>query len=194
MSCGPLLAYLRERVASWRQIARRIRVPLGFLFAILYIWLASPNTLSLVVGWLIALGGLVIRGIASGHVTKNERLTTSGPYAYVRNPLYFGSVLMGAGFAVAARSWPIVAALTVFFVVIYLPVIRSEEDFLREKFPEFTEYAQQVPRFVPRLSAFGNVQGGFSWQLYRKHREYNAVLGASMVVAALAAKMIWLSH
>ena len=94
-------------MASWPQIARRIRVPLGFGFAVLYVWLAQPTSLSILAGGCLALPGLVMRGIASGHVTKNEQLTMSGPYAYVRNPLYLGSLVLAAGFAVAARSWVI---------------------------------------------------------------------------------------
>src|SRR5438445_11466272 len=86
------------QVASWPQIARRIRVPLGFGFAVLYVWLAQPTALSILAGGCIALPGLVMRGIASGHVTKNEQLTMSGPYAYVRNPLYLGSLVLAAGF------------------------------------------------------------------------------------------------
>src|SRR5260370_39330460 len=90
---------------SWQKIARRIRVPLGFLFAIAYIWLAHPTLRSITAGACISLIGLLIRALASGHVTKNEQLTTSGPHAYTRNPLYFGSVIRSAGFAGASRSW-----------------------------------------------------------------------------------------
>ena len=96
--------------------------------------------------------GLLIRALASGHVRKNEALATSGPYAYTRNPLYLGSLLMGVGFAVAARSWWVGVALVVMFFAIYMPVIRDEETFLRQKFPEFEEYAQRVPSMFPRLT------------------------------------------
>ena len=82
---------------SWSQIARRIRVPLGFSFVAVYFWLAQPTLHSISVGALIAVAGLGIRTLASGHVQKNEQLTMSGPYAYVRNPLYFGSVVLAVG-------------------------------------------------------------------------------------------------
>jgi protein-S-isoprenylcysteine O-methyltransferase Ste14 len=88
--------------------------------------------------------GLLIRALASGHVRKNEALATSGPYAYTRNPLYLGSLLMGVGFAIAARSWWVGVILVVMFLAIYLPVIRDEENYLRQKFPEFEEYARRV--------------------------------------------------
>ena len=92
-------------MAEWSRVARRIRVPLGFAFAVLYFWLARPSWPSLAFGAVLIIPGLAIRALASGHVRKNEALAMSGPYAYSRNPLYLGSLLIGIGFALAARSW-----------------------------------------------------------------------------------------
>jgi protein-S-isoprenylcysteine O-methyltransferase Ste14 len=182
---------------NWSKTARRIRVPLGFAFALLYFWLARPCGRSLAYGAVLIAPGLLIRALASGHVRKNEALATSGPYAYTRNPLYLGSLLMGVGFAVAARSWWVGAILVVMFFAIYLPVIRDEENYLREKFPEFEDYARRVPRMFPRIfpnrelrSREEQSANGFSLDLYLKHREYNALLGALAMVAGLIAKMI----
>jgi protein-S-isoprenylcysteine O-methyltransferase Ste14 len=181
-------------MAEWSRVARRIRVPLGFAFALFYFWLAKPTWQSLALGTTLILPGLLIRALASGHVRKNEALATSGPYAYTRNPLYLGSLLIGVGFAIAARSWWVGALLIVMFFAIYMPVIRGEEKFLREKFPDFDDYARRVPRMFPRLtpsSSFG-VSGGFSIDLYLKHREWNALLGAVAIVAVLILKMkVW---
>jgi protein-S-isoprenylcysteine O-methyltransferase Ste14 len=177
-------------MAGWSQIARRIRVPLGFLFAVLYFWLARPSWRSMMLGTILIVPGLLIRALASGHVRKNEVLATSGPYAYTRNPLYLGSMLMGLGFAVAARSWWVGVALVVMFFAIYVPVIGDEEAFLRQKFPEFEEYARRVPRMFPRLKrASGEDSAGFSVDLYRKHREYNALVGAVGMMGALIVRM-----
>ena len=88
-------------MAEWSRVARRIRVPLGFVFAVLYFWLARPTWRSLEIGTLLIVPGLLIRALASGHVRKNEALATSGPYAHTRNPLYLGSLLIGIGFALA---------------------------------------------------------------------------------------------
>jgi len=181
---------------EWAKIARRIRVPLGFAFAVLYFWLARPTWRWLALGGLLIVPGLVIRALASGHVRKNEALATSGPYAYTRNPLYLGSLLMGVGFAVAARSWWVGVALVVMFFAIYVPVIRDEEAFLRGKFPEFEEYARRVPRMLPRIIRHARADettGGFSFDLYLKHREWNALLGTVLMVAALVVKMRWFS-
>ena len=177
-------------MVEWPRVARRIRVPLGFAFAIFYFWLAHPSWRSVALGAVLIVPGLAIRALASGHVRKNEALAVSGPYAYTRNPLYLGSLLMGIGFAVAARSWWVGIVLVLMFFAIYLPVIRGEEAFLRDKFPEFPEYASKVPRIIPRITpAYGEETGaGFSIDLYLKHREYNALIGAIAMFAGLIAK------
>jgi protein-S-isoprenylcysteine O-methyltransferase Ste14 len=183
-------------MAGWSQIARRIRVPLGFLFAVLYFWLAQPTWKSLALGMIFIVPGLLIRTLASGHVRKNEALAMSGPYAYTRNPLYLGSLLVAAGFAVAGRSWLVAAALLLMLVAIYLPVIRDEEAFLRSKFPEFEDYSGRVPRMLPRIrrerKANDPEPEGFSFDLYMKHREYNALLGSIAITVGLLVKMFLL--
>jgi protein-S-isoprenylcysteine O-methyltransferase Ste14 len=176
-------------MASWSVIARRIRVPVGFAFAVIYFWLARPTVQSILMGAGLIIPGLVIRALASGYVQKNELLTTGGPYAYTRNPLYLGSLILALGFALAARSWWIVGGLALIFFVVYLPVIRAEEAFLRHRFPGFDEYARQVPCLIPRMSATGG-HGAFSWDLYWKHREYNAAAGSIAMTAALVAKLL----
>ena len=131
---------------------------------------------------------------ASGHVSKNEELAISGPYAYTRNPLYFGSIVIAAGFALAALRWEIAVALVIMFVAIYIPVIRGEEQFLAQHFPAYAEYCARVPRLLPRLRAGQQGSSQFSRELYRKHREYNALLGTLAMIAALAAKRIWMAR
>lgn len=176
---------------SWSKIARRIRVPLGFAFAILYVWLARPSRMSIAAGCIFIAIGLLVRASASGHVRKNEQLATTGPYAYTRNPLYLGSIVIAVGFGIASLNVWIAAIIVVFFLAVYLPVIRGEEKFLRAKFPEFEDYATSVPRLVPRIVSSGN-PGSFSWELYRKHREYNALVGSLVLLAILIAKLFWL--
>jgi protein-S-isoprenylcysteine O-methyltransferase Ste14 len=179
---------------EWSRIARRIRVPLGFALAAFYVWIAWPSWTSLAVGALVAAPGILLRALASGHVKKNEELATSGPYAYTRNPLYLGSLIMAIGFAIAARSlWVLIVVLLMFFAI-YLPVIRAEESFLRQAFQNYDEYARNVPRLLPRLTAFENKPGAFSRPLYWQHREYNAVLGTATLLAALVVKLLWASR
>ena len=179
-------------MSSWNTIARRIRVPLGFLFAAVFLWLAHPTLRSLLLGSGIAIVGLLIRAFASGHVQKNEQLATTGPYAYTRNPLYLGSLIMACGFALASRSWIVSAIAVIMLLAIYIPVIRSEEEFLRARFPEFEDYRRNVPRLFPKFKSNQGSAGSFSAHLYWKHREYNAAIGAALITVALIVKMLWL--
>lgn len=174
---------------GWSVVARRIRVPLGFAFALVYLWLAHPIAAAIAVGSIVVAAGLAVRAIASGQLRKNEQLATTGPYSYTRNPLYLGSILIGVGFALAAKSVWIWLLLMAFFVLIYVPVIRSEESFLRSAFPDFVSYCARVPRLVPRWSG-ESLTENFSHQLYLKHREYNALIGAVLMMVAITVKMM----
>ncbi|MDE1176128.1 MAG: isoprenylcysteine carboxylmethyltransferase family protein [Edaphobacter sp.] len=180
----------------WQRIARRIRVPLGFLFAAVFLWLARPTWQTMLLSLALVAPGVWLRGYAAGYVKKNAELTRTGPYAHTRNPLYLGSMLIAFGFAAAAGSWVIFLALAVLFLAIYLPTIRSEEAYLREHFADFDEYASQVPRLLPRLTAAKSnlPPGRFSRERYLHHREYNALMGAIAIYAALAARLLFLRH
>lgn len=180
-------------MASWARIATRLRVPVGFLFAAAYLWFARPAWTFIAIGGVFIATGLVIRAAASGHIRKNRELTVTGPYAYTRNPLYLGSILIALGFVVAARNLWIALGTLAMFVIIYLPVIRDEERYLRSAFPGYNAYAVEVPRFFPRFKPYRadpGGSGGYSSELYMQHREYNAVVGSLLMLAALIAKMI----
>jgi protein-S-isoprenylcysteine O-methyltransferase Ste14 len=180
----------RAAPLTWARIARRIRVPLSFLAALAYVWLARPSRRSLIIGALVMIPGLVLRGLASGHVQKDKQLTTSGPYAYTRNPLYLGSLMMAGGFAIAARSWWIVALMLLFFVAIYVPVIAGEERYLRQTFPDYEDYASNVPRLLPRFTPYGGQKSDYSSARFWKHREYQASLGCLVMLAILIVKLV----
>ena len=89
---------------SYAELARRIRVPVGFLAAAIYVWLARPTWTSMLYGSAIIVPALLLRTAASGHVKKNQEVTTSGPYSYTRNPLYVGSIILVIGFGIASRN------------------------------------------------------------------------------------------
>jgi protein-S-isoprenylcysteine O-methyltransferase Ste14 len=177
---------------TWQRIARRIRVPLGFVVAAVFLVFAAPSWRTLAWSLLLVLPGVWLRGYAAGYVKKNAELTVTGPYAYTRNPLYLGSMGIAFGFAVAAGRWWLVVLLAGMFLAIYVPTILSEEAFLRGTFAEFEGYARRVPRLLPRLTParFGAVAGRFSAERYRHHREYNAGMGAAAIYAVLVARML----
>ena len=182
-------------ISRWQQIARRIRVPLGFLTAALYLfelWRQAPRSSAIGLSLILVLPGLWLRGYAAGYVKKNRELTQTGPYAYTRNPLYLGSILIAAGFAVALLSWPVGLMLFAMFLIIYVPVIASEERFLRSNFADFDAYCRRVPRMIPRITpahspgAETEVSAGkFSFALYLRHREYNAAIGSALLYLCL---------
>jgi protein-S-isoprenylcysteine O-methyltransferase Ste14 len=179
---------------GWQRTARRVRVPLGFAVAAVFLVFARPSWSTLVWSLLLVLPGLWLRGYAAGYVKKNAELTRTGPYAYTRNPLYLGSMGIAAGFAVAAGRWWLAALLVGLFLAIYIPTILSEEAFLRATFAEFDTYAIKVPRLLPRLTAarFEGSEAGagrFSRERYLHHREYNAAMGAAAIYAAFLLRM-----
>jgi protein-S-isoprenylcysteine O-methyltransferase Ste14 len=171
-------------------------VPTGFVFAAVFLWLARPSWRTMLASLVLVLPGLWLRGYAAGFVRKNAELTTTGPYAYTRNPLYLGSMLIAFGFAAAAASWVIFVALAGLFAAIYLPTIQSEEAYLRGHFASFDAYARQVPRLFLRWTPaqLGGTKGEFSSALYWRHREYNSAMGAAALYAALVARLIFLSR
>lgn len=189
-----------ETMETWGKVARRMRVPLGFATATLYLfelWRHEPKLAAIAWSLALVVPGLWLRGYAAGYVKKNRELTQTGPYAYVRNPLYLGSILIAAGFAVALLSWAVGLALAGMFLLIYVPVIASEERFLRATFPQFENYSRRVPRLIPRLTPAGSpastgngensevTSGNFAFALYLQHREYNASIGAMLLYLSL---------
>ncbi len=164
---------------------------MSFLLAILFFWLARPTPFSLALGAGVAILGVVLRTLASGHIRKDRMLTTTGPYAYTRNPLYLGSILIAVGFAIAGWNPLVGPVMVVFFVVIYLPIIFGEEEYLAANFPEYAAYRRRVPRLLPRLRAGENGRSVFSMELYLRHREYNAALGTLASLVLLVLKMLF---
>ncbi len=182
---------------NWERIARRIRVPLGFVFAAVFLWRARPSLAVAVLSLLLVIPGLLLRGYAAGYVKKNAELTQTGPYAYTRNPLYLGSMMAAFGFAAASRRWELVVLLAVLFLVIYLPVILSEEKFLRSHFCGLQCLCRA--RASPAASADARERrdaatGRFSAERYRRHHEYNSVMGAAALYAALVLLIALRAH
>lgn len=169
----------------------RWRVPLGFALGIAYLVLAQPVLPLLIAGSLVALAGLGIRAYAAGHLEKDQSLATGGPYAYTRNPLYFGSLLIGVGLVIAGAAWVLGVVFVIFFLVVYGPVMRREARNLRERFgQEFDDYAHAVPLFFPFRKPLRPSRTRFEWKRYRRNHEYEAALGYLAGVIFLAAKIL----
>ena len=175
-----------EWVARWRVAA-------GFVVAAVFLWLAQPTGISLIAGLSVGVAGLLLRAWAAGHLAKYESLSTSGPFAHTRNPLYLGTLLVGVGFAIAGAHLAIGGLLIIFFLLFYLPVIEEEESYLLGKFPGYREYRERVPRLLPKLGPQYSTGAGFQAQLYRRNREYQALAGFVLGMTVLAAKHIYLA-
>jgi len=177
---------------AYADVVARLRVPTGFLLLVAFAWLSSPSVRSMSIGLPISVLGLLLRGWATGHLAKNQRLATGGPYAYLRNPLYVGTLIVAAGVVVASASvWLAVIFLLVFSLV-YLPVIELEEQHLRKIFPEYAEYARHVHRLLPLAKWSSATAAQFQWPLYRRNEEYQALIGLLLAAGWLLAK--WFSR
>jgi protein-S-isoprenylcysteine O-methyltransferase Ste14 len=175
------------------RVIRRLRVPLGFVLAAFYLAFAHPTPASLSLGGTVALAGLLIRAWAAGHIAKNERLATTGPYAHTRNPLYFGSFLIAAGFAIAAH-WSLLLVVIAFFVLVYGPTMERERVNIRGRFPDaYGAWESNVPAFVPRITPWQPpdqiAAESFSFALYLRHGEWRAALGFALAIAWLVFRM-----
>ena len=177
-----------------KRFLQRLRVPLGFVFAAVFLIFSRPTVTTMVIGSVIAVLGLAIRGWASGHIRKASTLAISGPYAYTRNPLYLGSFLMGVGFTIAAGVWWLALAFAILFLGIYFPVMRVEVEDMRRIFgSEFDDYESNVPLFFPRFTVWRQTGTKFDSELYLRYREYRAAIGVAAAIGVLAAKALFLS-
>src|SRR4051812_17902620 len=156
----------------------RLRVPSGFLIVAVFGWFSRPTPQSLVIGVPISPLGLALRAWAAGCLAKNQQLATGGPYAYTRNPLYIGTLLVAAGLVIAARNVSLGVLFAAVFVFVYLPVIQLEEQHLRRLFPQYATYAGEVPALVPRLTPYpARSANPFRLDQYVRNQEYQAAAG-----------------
>jgi protein-S-isoprenylcysteine O-methyltransferase Ste14 len=153
----------------------RLRVPLGFAAAAVALFLARPSWTSWRIGLGVALIGELVRLWASGHIEKGREITRSGPYQFVRHPLYLGSALLGLGFIVAANNTAVAVLTMVYLGLTLTAAARSEEAHLDEKFSgAYSDY---------RAGTIAPVDRPYSWKRVVANREYQAVGG---LVAAFA--------
>ena len=162
------------------RLLARWRVFLGFVFAAIVLWLATPSPRSLMAGAMIAIAGELIRLWAAGHLEKSKEITQSGPYRYTRHPLYLGSALIGIGMAVVANNLIVAAIVIAYLALTLTAAMRSEEAHLREKFGDaYDAYAQKR---APR------VERSFSWQRAIYNREHHTIAGLAAGLVLLGMK------
>jgi protein-S-isoprenylcysteine O-methyltransferase Ste14 len=162
-----------------RRIAR-LRVPIGFLSGVFVLWLAQPTGRTLTVGAIVAAAGEALRVWAAGHLEKGKEVTASGPYALTRHPLYVGSIIIGIGLVIAAGSMAVAVLVLAYLAITLTAAIRTEEAHLTEKFgAAYPDY---------RAGRTTTVARRFSFARAMRNREYRAMVGLLLAIAALALK------
>jgi len=172
----------------YADFVQRLRVPIGFLLAAAFAYWSSPTVWSIEWGAPISIAGLLLRGWAAGHLAKNQSLAVSGPYAFTRNPLYLGTLLVALGLVIASRELALAVLFAAAFGLVYLPAIELEEQHLRKLFPEYAIYAERVPRLGVRIPGEISAES-FRLALYRKNQEYQAAAGYLAGLALLVWKV-----
>jgi protein-S-isoprenylcysteine O-methyltransferase Ste14 len=158
----------------------RFRVTIGFVSGVVVLWLAQPTWRTLEVGGLVALLGEAVRIWAAGHLEKGREVTTSGPYAFTRHPLYVGSSIIGIGLAFASASAAVAVLVFAYLAVTLTAAIRTEEAHLTEKFGDaYPEY---------RAGRVAGETREFSFPRAMRNREYRAILGLLAAFLLLALK------
>jgi protein-S-isoprenylcysteine O-methyltransferase Ste14 len=174
---------------------RKLRLRAVWLLVVPFLILSRPTVAAVALGVALAAPGLWIRGWSAGTIHKDRELTTSGPYAFTRNPLYVGSFLIGVGVAVAGGHWIWPAAFLLFYGAVYSRTMAHEKRLLTDVFGDhYREYAANVPAFLPRATPYRPGEegtDGFQWARYRRNREYEAALGAVAAFGFLLAKALW---
>ena len=171
------------RLRAWlAEVLARRRVPLGFVFGALALWLAQPTAVTLASGTAIAVAGECLRVWASGHLNKAREVTVSGPYRWFAHPLYDGSSIMGAGLAVASKSVAVTGLVALYLVVTLTTVIKNEEAFLRRTFGD------RYDRYRRGSSSAAVESRRFSVAQARANREQRALVGLTVAVLLLVLK------
>lgn len=175
----------------------RLRLKAVWLLVLPFLILARPTPSLLAIGAVVAAVGLIVRAWAAGTIHKESQLTTSGPYAFTRNPLYVGSFFIGLGVTVAGGQWIWSALFVVFFVGVYARTMAVEAARLTELYGDrYRDYARNVPAFLPRVTPYRPAGGartaGFRLDQYVRNREWEALLGGVGAFAFLTAKAWWL--
>jgi protein-S-isoprenylcysteine O-methyltransferase Ste14 len=160
---------------------------------VLLVVFARPTRLSLGLGLAIICVGEALRFWAAGHLQKNEVLTTTGPYAYVKHPLYIGTILITMGFCIMADNIYILAAALLAFSFYYLPhKNKVEDERMRRLFGEsYADYAEKVPDYLPRLSPYGRSKGRWRWKTFIENSE-EGIMALEAVGVFLIGMRLWM--
>ena len=168
------------------------RIPL-FIGAILLIVFARPHSTGILIGLFLIFLGEMIRIWAAGHLQKNEVLTVTGPYAYVKNPLYIGSIFITAGFCILADNIYLLAAAFFMFCFHYIPYKRKVEgDRLRKIFGnQFDDYNETVPDYLPRWAPYSKEKVSWQFKTFIENSEEGILLIVLAGIVLILSRPYW---
>jgi protein-S-isoprenylcysteine O-methyltransferase Ste14 len=180
------------------RFAQKTRVPAGTALGVIFLLFMHPSIRSLMIGGFFTLAGALVRIWAAGHIEKRVRLARSGPYEYTRNPLYMGSFLMAFGVILAGQGYWLLPFFALFFIGVYLPVMRAEEQDLENAYgADFLEYARSTPLFFPKKTKLpekpetAESPVRFSWPRVRKNREHRNLISLLAVQGILILQLFF---
>lgn len=168
------------------------RIPL-FIAALLLVIFAKPNLSGMIVGIILILLGEGVRIWAAGHLQKNETLTVTGPYAYVKNPLYIGSIFITTGFCILADNIYLLAGAVFMFCFHYIPYKKKVEgDRLRKIFgSRFDDYDQKVPDYIPRSTPYSSERNPWQLRNFIENSEEGIVLLNVLGILLILSRPYW---
>ncbi|MDO8586397.1 MAG: isoprenylcysteine carboxylmethyltransferase family protein [Armatimonadota bacterium] len=145
-------------------------------------------------GMLVASVGEAIQVWSASHLRKDKQLATSGPYARVRNPMYFGRFFVGLGITLMIKNPWLIAAYVILFVVYAKLRVGGEEAKLAGYFgSDYAEYCANVRQFLPRLTPYqGSAGAKAKWEFFARNHEYRNVVGLLVMFAAVCARVQFL--
>lgn len=184
---------LQRFLRTISRIIGRNRIIISIAASFFLIYFATPTRRAIFTGVPFILLGEALRTWASGFIRKEKELTTEGPYALTRNPLYLGNFFIGLGFGIMANNSLILALFLTCFSVIYTVTIKNEEKRLLNKFGDaYLAYKEKVPIFFPRLRNIGPMTPpmiAIDWHLVLRHREHHTWLGIAGCIIVFILKL-----
>ncbi|HOJ14931.1 MAG TPA: isoprenylcysteine carboxylmethyltransferase family protein [Deltaproteobacteria bacterium] len=177
---------------KWEKVNARTAVLYGAI--VLLVVFSNPRWWSCLLGIFPVIAGEALRVWATGHLRKNEELTTSGPYAHLQSPLYLGSYLIGTGLCIMALN-PVIWVLgSLVFFLSYIPRKQETEwGRLERKFgEEFLKYKREVNYFFPRIDPYPEGSKHlWSFAQVIENTEHQTALAVGVIALFIIAKLAW---
>lgn len=177
---------IKERVRRWGKLRFAIVYPFGLF--LLFFSYPTHSSFKISIGFIFA--GLVIRLWSNGYAIKSDKLTTSGPYTFVRHPLYIGTMLIAIGIVIMLRTSYVGIIFIILMALSYYRTIKKEEKMLQDKFKdEYINYKKEVPAVIPRILPYTKGEKwSFSFKRLIQSKEYKLFFWIIIVVIAFCLK------